>query len=222
MVPCLTQGQIGLILKAFGLLAGGCAFVVGLRQYSKAQAWKRHEFVASEMRSFNADPLTRNAMQMIDWGTRRIELFPAHPEYASRFQLVTRDVLHTALTTHDKIGRAYTATEAAIRDAFDAFLGGLERFEQFMQAGLVESSEFEPYLAYWIRAICEDVNPQLRGLLEGYVRFYRFDRVPALFMRYNRAFGQGVTSAANVAEVQDKYEAFLASEARPNDVLGLK
>jgi len=207
LVPYLTVDQIGALLQGLALVAGGVAFWFGLRQYSEAQTWKRHEFVAAEVRLFNSDPLARNAMQMIDWGTRSIELFPAHPDYNSRFVMVTRPALHTALTTHDKIGRPYNSTEAAIRDSFDGFFGGLERFEQFMQAGLVQADEFRPYLAYWIRSICEQANPKLRGLLDEYVRFYHFDSVGPLFQRYGQSFGQGhSTQASDAHEAQDRYE----------------
>lgn len=214
LVPGLTADQIGALLQGTALLAGGVAFWFGLRQYSEAQAWKRHEFVASEVRQFNADPLARNAMLMIDWGTRRIELFPSHPEHVARYVLVTRPLLHLALVTHDKVGRPYTDTEAAIRDSFDAFFGGLERFEQFMQAGLVQPCEFQPYLAYWIRSICEDANPELRSLLNDYVAFYRFDSVGRLFRRYGQEIGQGQPSqASHVHELQKQYEELVTTGA---------
>lgn len=215
VVPYLNVDQIGAVLQGVALLAGGVGFCFGLRQYSNAQAWKRHEFVASEIRLFNSDTLVRNAMQMIDWGTREIELFPASPDYKSRYELITRPVLHTALITHDKIGRPYTKSEAAIRDCFDAFFGGLERFEQVMQAGLVNAAEFRPYLAYWVRSICEEANPSLRGLMDEYVRFYHFDNVGPLFQRYGKVFGQGAQAAVAVShEAQDKYEHLVSTKAR--------
>jgi hypothetical protein len=217
LVPYFTAEQIEVLLHGAALLAGGVAFWFGLRQYSEAQAWKRHEFVASEVRLFNSDPLARNAMQMIDWGTRTIELFPSHPDYNARYALVTRPVLHIALITHDRVGRPYTATEAAIRDCFDAFFGGLERFEQFMQADLVKSSEFQPYLAYWIRSICEETNPELRALLDEYVRFYRFESVAPLFQRYGKVFGQGLRPEASKAhDMQKRYEEIVSSESTSN------
>jgi hypothetical protein len=155
---------------------------------------------------------------MIDWGTRNIELFPAHPDYESRFVLVTRPILHTALQTHDKIGRPFTGPEAAIRDCFDSFFGGLERFEQFIQAGLVSASEFQPYLGYWIRSICEEANPELRRILNEYVVFYHFEMVASLFQRYGRTFGRsdGSLPPGVRHEVQDRYEeqVMLALEAQ--------
>ncbi len=146
-------------------------------------------------------------MLMIDWGTRNIELFPTHPDYNARFVLITRPALHQALVTHDKMNRPYTPTEAAIRDSFDAFFGGLERFEQVMQAKLVETDDLRPYLSYWIRAISEEVNPTLRGLLDEYVRFYHFDNIRPLFKRYQSDFGQGPRAKREeVHQVQERYE----------------
>jgi hypothetical protein len=92
LVPYLTVAQIEALLHGLTLVAGGVAFGCGLYQYSRAQAWKRYEFVAAEIRQFDSDPQVRNGMLMIDWGTRDIELFPAHPDYDSRFFSVTRPV----------------------------------------------------------------------------------------------------------------------------------
>jgi hypothetical protein len=214
IVPYLTTAQIDTILQGLTLVAGALAAVVGFRRYSKAQAWKRHEFVAAEIREFESMSLTRNAMLMIDWGTRNVELYPSHPDYNSRFELVTRPLLYSALITHDKIGRPYTVPESAIRDCFDAFFGGLERFEQFMEAGLVSEGEFRPYLAYWIRSICEEASPELRRLLNNYVAFYHFDGVASLFRRYDRNFGLSDASQPVLprAQIQDTYEARVQSE----------
>ena len=91
IVPYLTASQIETLLHGLTLVAGGIAFAFGLWQYSKTQAWKRYEFVANEARQFYADPQVRNAMQMIDWGTREIELFPSHPDYTSRFAAILNE-----------------------------------------------------------------------------------------------------------------------------------
>jgi hypothetical protein len=161
-------------------------------------------------------------MLMVDWGTRSIELFPSHPDYHSRFVLVTRPLLHTALITHDKIGRAYTPPESAIRDCFNSFFNGLDRFEQFIQAGLVGAKEFELYLAYWVRSICEEANPALRGILNDYVAFYHFEGVAPLFQRFRRTFGVVNTILPRMSrdEIQERYEAQvqsgLASDAEPS------
>jgi hypothetical protein len=209
LVPYLTIAQIEASLQGLALVAGAVAFACGLYQYSKAQAWKRHEFVAAEVRQFDSDPLARSAMLMIDWGTRNIALFPSHPDYSARFVLVTRPLLHTALVTHDKIGRVYTPDEAAIRDCFDSFFSGLERFEQFIRAGLVGASEFQPYLAYWIQSICEETNPELRRILNEYVAFYHFEGVASLFQRYGKQFGRldaSLPLGSSRYDVQDQYE----------------
>ena len=71
IVRFLTTERIDVGLKILLMLGAVIGFVVGLRRYENAQAWKRHEFVASEIRQFNADHLTRTAMLLIDWGTRR-------------------------------------------------------------------------------------------------------------------------------------------------------
>ena len=79
IVPYLTASQIETLLHGLALVAGGCAFGIGLWQYSRAQAWKRYEFVANEARQFYTDPQVRNAMQMIDWGRGKSSCFPVTP-----------------------------------------------------------------------------------------------------------------------------------------------
>ncbi|HEY6331626.1 MAG TPA: hypothetical protein VI756_20035 [Blastocatellia bacterium] len=50
------------------------ALLFGLLQYRKSERWKRAEFVAKEIKEFESDPLVQNAMLMIDWGVRRINV----------------------------------------------------------------------------------------------------------------------------------------------------
>jgi hypothetical protein len=222
----MTTEQIEILLKILIMIGAVIGFMIGLRryenalrQYENAQAWKRHEFVAAEIRQFNGDHLTRNAMLMIDWGTRDIELFPEHPDYKSRFEGITRDVLKRALMTHDKVDRPYNRVEAAIRDCFDAFFDRLERFEEFIQAGLVKHEEFEPYLGYWIGRIADDVT-ELRSVLEEYADFYEFDLVPGLFKRFGKDFGTARRPAPEHRfEIASKYEDYVAAHSAGATIL---
>lgn len=47
---------------------------MAIRQYRRAEQWKRAEFVAKEVKDFENSPMVRNALSMIDWGVRRINL----------------------------------------------------------------------------------------------------------------------------------------------------
>ena len=160
-------------------------FTVGLFQYYRAQVWKKQEFVANEIRQFNEDALSRNAMLMLDWGSRPILLFPWLPQGETQFAVVDRPTLHTALTTHDKIGRRYTPTETAIRDSFDAFFNHFERFEQFRETGLVKDRDLRPYLQYWLHTLSDKVDDdgELRERIRAYLLFYRFSGTRRLLAR---------------------------------------
>src|SRR4051812_8365932 len=73
------------------------AFIVGLIQYRHAQRWKRAEFVAKEIKEFKNDPAIRNALLMLDWNERYIELFPNREDPIKRSVLVNDDLLCRAL-----------------------------------------------------------------------------------------------------------------------------
>jgi hypothetical protein len=209
----LSAEQITAAASVLLLVGGTVGFFVGLAQYKAAQVWRRQEFVAAEIKLFAADLQCRNAMQMIDWGTRRIELFPDHPEYEQRFVYVTRPILHEALRAHDVIGRPYTPVEAAVRDCFDAFFNGLDRFWQFVEAGLVSANDFRPYLTYWVRSISEEANPVLRDLLYRYAIFYGFTGAQRLLEQYGCELTEEQPPAQQqLLEVQNKYEELVAAD----------
>ncbi|MEA2489753.1 MAG: hypothetical protein QOH21_1545, partial [Acidobacteriota bacterium] len=60
------------------------AFAFGLWQYRNGQKWRRMEWIAKEMDAFFADSGVTKAQQMIDWGTRPIELHPKRGTEAER------------------------------------------------------------------------------------------------------------------------------------------
>jgi hypothetical protein len=64
------------LLKALTLLGAAFAFPVGLIQYRRGQRWKRAEWVAQEMKSLFGDPVVQAVFLMMDWGSRRIALYP--------------------------------------------------------------------------------------------------------------------------------------------------
>ena len=50
----------------------------------------------------------------------------------------------------------FTQLEADIRAAFDWTLDGLERFYSYVQTGLVQISDLQPYLKYWAVNLTRD------------------------------------------------------------------
>lgn len=185
--------------------------VAGLGQYWQAQQWKRAEFVADEMKSFFAQTGVRKAMVMIDWGTRNINLFENDSTDPKTWPLVSRRLQSDALLPHplrkerggavdavqaeavDSDLAGFSFEEVAIRDAFDAFLDGLERFASHVENGLLAPRDLRPYLGYWIDDIARPTNDAADGewacSLLAYIAFYRYTGVRALF----QAFGHDIT-----------------------------
>jgi len=165
------------ILKAIALGGGVGAFLVGLWQYRRSQQWKRAEWVAQEMKELLGDPVVQAALQMIDWGSRRVLLFPHRECFEDRFVEVTDDAVQRALIHHEVHG-PFTDQEIAIRDAFDRLLDGFERLESYAATGLVSDSDIYPYLSYWAveitRAKSGDPNADRVVQLRQYMRDYGF------------------------------------------------
>ena len=169
------------VLTAFGLAGAAGAFLIGVSQYRKSQQWKRAEWVAQEMKDFLGDPLVQAALQMIDWGNRHVRLAPG-----SEPEAVTNSSVKAALRDH-RGGQGFTETEANIRDCFDRFLDGLERFDSYVTTGLVYDDNLRPYLAYWLGHIhaagADDPSVDRLAQLRSYMKTYGFTGADALVSR---------------------------------------
>lgn len=174
--------EFGDWLVLLGVAGGLSSVVVGLIQYSKAQRWKRAEFVYQVIKEFESKRAVRNVMQILDYNRSRIGFEVDKPPVK-----VTDDVVEKALRPHRE-GGEYNDIEKLIRDAFDEFLDGLERFETFVRSGLVSAEEFGPYLDYWVRIIGDPANdrkfPDLRDALWTFIKEYRFTGVQSFFARF--------------------------------------
>lgn len=179
---------LDLLLKLVAALGALVAFSFGLSRYMKDQAWRRHEFVANEIKDFTSDKIAKNAMFMLDWGERYIELFPDKDHYDNRFVKVDRLILKTALQ-HDRLRKTekgkirFSREEVAIRDTFDHFLSYFERYYQFVEAGLVSETELKPYLNYWVEAITDKIELDVRNVIYHYINEYGFSDTQKLFKR---------------------------------------
>jgi hypothetical protein len=172
-------------LKAIGGIGGFTIFVIGYRRYYKDQIWKRNEFVAAQIKEFLADSQVINTMYMLDWGRRKIQLFPDEPVYAERFAMVTRNTLNSALQSH-RIKFSFNKVEVAIRDDFDKFLAYFEMYERFINRKLITENEIEPYLRYWVSTISDDIEEPVRTTIHYYLAEYGYQGVQNLFMRFGK------------------------------------
>ena len=178
--------------------------LAGLYQYWRAQLWKRAEFVAAEMDKFFSRPQVRNATLMIDWSKRKVNLF--EDDEPDTWPVIARETQCKALVPHtvdrersaEEMERAreaadsdlggFTMDEMGIRDSFDTFLDGLERFAGYVESGLVTTRDLRPYLGYWIDDVadtcCSPLDAAWTCCFMAYVQFYDYEGVQALFRSY--------------------------------------
>lgn len=201
--------QLIVSILGFGGAIGALAF--GLAQYRRSEQWKRGEFVAKEIKEFESNPEVRNAIFMIDWGIREINLALLPNATEQDMIRVTREIQWRALVPHplkskyedpsaawDDATRhetriRFTATEMRIRDTYDTFLSYLERFANHVRSGLVTAEEFKPYLIYWIDSITNaagvadyDGDAEWRCALLTFINYYDYKGVAFLLNLYNR------------------------------------
>jgi len=199
------------IASTLGVAGAIVAFSFAVFQYGRAEKWKRTEFIAKEIKDFESDPLIQNALFLIDWGSRRINLFlfsdPTHDQLVK----ITRDVQWKALLPHplkkkfpeyqtftasdeeqqskDYHKKTFTNKEAKIRDTYDALLTRLDRFATFIDSGLISARELKPFIIYWINAISDNNHQEdvaWRFTLLAYINFYGYSGVKNLFQSYGK------------------------------------
>lgn len=87
----------------------------------------------------------------------------------------------------------FTQPEAAIRDCYDAFLDGLERFASYVKTGLIDKASLRPYIGYWIDDISDPLvsrgDATWNATLLTYISFYRFNEVLWLFCEFGKDIG---------------------------------
>jgi len=185
------------------LVVGG-----GLFHYLKAQRWKRAEWVAAEADAFFDDKKVMNALQMLDWNARRLLLLldareSEHPwfEYDAD-QLVEAFYSKSTIPKEPMTKKDHEFSEIAlaIRDSFDRMLGRLERFEIFIERGLVTFAELKPYLEYWIEIIGDKhygvKDTEIIERLWTYIDDYGFTGVQHLCRR----FGFEITPSESIVK----------------------
>jgi hypothetical protein len=178
--------ETGVWVTLAAMSGGLFAFLAGLMQYRQAQRWKRAELVANEMKEFKADPMVRNALLLLDWNERSVDLFPHEAEPHKRSVRIEDRAIAAALVPH--ITRCdFSPVEIALRDAFDHFFDRLERCEYFLEAGLVSRQEFAPYLTYWLDILGNEKSgrkpPEVVRALWVYIDFY-YAGVTSLLRRF--------------------------------------
>jgi hypothetical protein len=222
----LTLAQLTVSLLGFaGAIA---AFIFAFIQYRRSEQWKRAEFIASEVKDFESDPVVQNALTMIDWGNRRINLFLSPSVKSADLTKITRDLQWRALLPHpvkqahpeyravDYVDRdnlekqtTFTAVEAKIRDTYDVYLTRLDGFATFIKSGLITAEELGPFINYWVEVMTKNEQPAedaaWRCTLLAYINFYEYTGVKYLLDCYGKDVSPGGPIFTQVRDsMQDK------------------
>jgi hypothetical protein len=236
-MPPTTIDHVKSLLTVAGYLGSFVLLLIGVLTYLRTEKWKRAEFLANEMKEFFSNSRVQKALLLIDWGCRNIQLLEDRPADQSRV-VVTRQMQTMALRPHILMERAsslieysgsdvetfvtdeamsavgFTQPQAAIRDCYDAFLDGLERFASYARTGLIDIGSLQPYIGYWIDNIYSRTDDPddaaWCAALLTYMRFYQFDGVLWLF----DAFGAPIrpSSATYVSFLKGMKDQRLASQ----------
>lgn len=151
-----------------------------LFEYTKAQKWKKAEFLAKEMKEFFADVDVKNATLMLDWN--EIEI---HTNCDQHF-LFTDNLLKEALKHHKE--RTFPGELATVRQIFDNFLFKLGMFQSYIESNLVSKKDLEPYLKYWIEIIADPQkmrkNDEDIKQLWKFINNYEYEAIVKLFKNF--------------------------------------
>jgi hypothetical protein len=139
------------------------------------------------MKSLFGDPIVQAALMMIEWGSRRIPLYPDRPTEGDRYVRLTNEIVADALRLHDDRPEGFSDLETDIRAAIDRALDGLERFHSYVDTSLVKLSDLRPYLKYWAVLLCRPrtARPKEHRLvrLTAYMKQYGYEGALALLER---------------------------------------
>ena len=182
MALCLifsSNDSLDLIIKLIASTVGILGLGKAILEYTRAQKWKRVEFLAKEMKEFSNDIHVKRAFLMLDWQSYKIKVF--NDEIADNEDFYFNDeLLKSALVFHEnKKDGIFTKEEALIRLIFDGFLEKLSTFQNYIDNRLFGYKDLKPYLIYYLRIIgdlsnnrkTEDVRKQIWEYIVKYDNF---------------------------------------------------
>lgn len=170
-------------------------------QREREGQWKRAEFVAAEIKEFFGQRAVQTAQWLLDYS--RIALLPdgtrpGHDATGTAWIIDDATIL-SALRNHqtfDDETEAFSPQEMLCREAFDAWLTGLETLDHHVETGLIQVRDLKPYLGYWIERMADpatrwkDAGFYLN--LAAFIDGYQYRGVQRLCAR----LGHDVTPAA--------------------------
>jgi hypothetical protein len=205
--------SIGSVFSSAATVLAILIFSFGLRQYAKAESWKKTEFLAKLYDEFANDRGCRNTMSMLDGDARTLYF-----DKGDKFHPVKVDinVVYRALRPFNP-GDDFTEDELRVRDTFDRFFVYLEQFDRAIDNRLVRAREVYPYFGYWIELLNGDdtvrannidrvggplkltsdgeIPDELRRQIHRYIDDAGFEHVQRFLKRYPN----GVSSTTSVS-----------------------
>jgi hypothetical protein len=169
-------------LQALGYLGVATAFVIGLRQYGKAQTYQKAHVILNLIDQFEEDSKIDAACQMIDWDNREIQI-----ENGKTLKF-SNEMLIAALRVQ-KMDEGFTSEESMIRDCFDAFFDYFHKVNSFWESGIVAFNDLR-YFFYWfelLRTVGEYKEiAELQTVFEKYIKTYQFVGIADLIDEYSK------------------------------------
>ncbi len=171
--------EIELVLKIGAFVITVLLFIKGIYEYTKAQKWKKAEFVSKEIKEFNSDFDMKRAMILLDWTANELEL--KVNELGAKNKLsFTDELIVSSLQTHKERDR-FSEEEVVIKCVFDAFFDRLILFDHYLEAGLIQAKDIKPYLNYWIAILADPQNnrksKEVRTQIWEYMDEYGYGRL---------------------------------------------
>jgi len=186
-----------LIVNSISLVVAIVVCIIGYQEYKANQKWKKAEFVAKEIKSFESNSEIQNAMSLLDWNNRHF-LIPKEYTNTSKDEVViiTEEIIIKALQScQNKENYSYAC--AFVEESFDTFFSYLQRFELYIESGLINFGDIRPYILYWIQVIGDKNNKTISPLYKihiwKYINKYNFKKIPNLVERFGYNSGALLT-----------------------------
>lgn len=182
---CFNQYCLDLSItlsESLTILGAVVAFIVALRQYMKAQRWKRTEFVLSYYNEVLNNFNVRRGMRMLDWNRFDIPVVEGEIEGKTKF-LFDDNLLRSALVNHHDLNPMidFSDEEVVVRLVMDDFFEKFGSFYPFIKTGLVKKEDISGDIMYWISIIGNTRNDRkdeiTRNQIWRYLHAYGYDNV---------------------------------------------
>jgi hypothetical protein len=176
-----------LIVQIGGFFIACITLWKGIYEYSKAQTWKKSEFVSKEIKEFQNDFDIKRAFILLDWNYNEIQLKENEIDGINKIEFDDA-LIFLAMVTHKQEGYSSTEEIKVIKFVFDAFFDRLVLFNNYIKTGLIKVDDIKPYLIYWISILADYNNDRkekkVRDQIWKYIDEYEYVGVRELCNRF--------------------------------------